>query len=243
MNELLIGWETVEGEDYSGRRWREIAVTESNVLNCNFSGIIMSRSATLGNGRKPSTYLDCVFDESRWDRVLPGRATFIGCSFHNVHISNVTFIDAEFVNCVFSGTLEHVTFSARPRELDADLGRQVNAYRGNDFSGAQMIDFAFRGGIDLDQQILPGPPNYVTIRNARAALARTRSEIQHLPSIANNRQWQTMLMTLNDEMQTGQKDLFIPRSFLEENLPPHLVNQLIAILTRSGTGSASDGVS
>jgi hypothetical protein len=240
VNELVIGWKTVEGENYAGKRWREIAVTESNLLNCDFSGITMPRPTMLGNGGKPSTYVDCLFDESRWDRVLPGRATFIGCSFRNVHISNVTFIDAEFVNCLFSGTLEHVTFSARPREVDADLGRQVNAFRGNDFSQAQMIDFAFRGGIDLEQQVLPGLPAYITVRDAGIALVEARGEVQYLSSTAGVSQWQTMLMTLEDEVQTGQKDLFIPRSFLEENLPPDLVDRLISILTRSGTTSASD---
>ncbi|MEV1177028.1 hypothetical protein [Nonomuraea sp. NPDC049784] len=60
-----------------------------------------------------------MFDGStlKGDGLDPGRATFISCSFLDVSLVSLNFMDAEFVDCVFSGRIESVTFSrARARE-------------------------------------------------------------------------------------------------------------------------------
>ncbi len=168
---LVLHAVQLTGADFSGRRLDDISVANgSRLTRCNFERVRIVGGG-LGGGRRPSTYVECTFDGSRLRSVIPGRATFISCSFRNVHFSDILFLEAEFIECTFSGRLESIVFSVDPVEKDVELGREKNSYRDNDFSGASMVDVAFRGGIDLDKQRLPVGSDYLLIKNSDSVIS------------------------------------------------------------------------
>ena len=57
------------------------------------------------------------------------------------------------------------------------LGRTSNEFRGNDFSGMDLIDVGFRTGIDLSLQRLPTGAQYVYLADAERALQRAREQV------------------------------------------------------------------
>lgn len=52
------------------------------------------------------------------------------------------------------------------------LDRSVNEFHGNDFRGMDLVDVAFRRGIDLTKQVLPEDDDYVLVADARTAVER-----------------------------------------------------------------------
>lgn len=223
----------VEGEDFSGRHLRHPSVANgSRLVRCDFRQTRIE-GGVLGGGLQPSEYVDCVFDGSHMRRVMPGRATFRACSFRNVKIYDFTCIEAQFIDCVFSGSLQKVIFSAKPWEGDIYLARVKNEYQENDFSGAQMKDVAFRGGIDLGQQQFPADPDYLILRNVAASMDAALKEIERWPDKSHQRQADIVLRVLESELRTGQEDIFINRALLVGKLPPELADRLVAVLTIS----------
>jgi hypothetical protein len=81
-------------------------------------------------------------------------------------------MEAEFVDCTFSGKMNKGWFhgTVSDEQMRKALGRDRNEIRGNDFSGMELIDVAFRTGVDLTQQRLPTSPEYVFLLDARASL-------------------------------------------------------------------------
>jgi hypothetical protein len=86
-----------------------------------------------------------------------------------------TCFEAEFIDCTFTGRLQTCIFNGTVSEEDRPwVGRERNEFRGNDFSGAELVDVAFRTGIDLDQQRLPTGPDYLYVPDAAAAIERAQ---------------------------------------------------------------------
>jgi hypothetical protein len=106
----------------------------------------------------------------------PGGFTrYVRCTFRNVELRDWTCFETEFIDCVFTGRLRKCIFNGTPLEDDrAWLGREKNEFRGNDFSGAELIDVAFRTGINLDLQRLPSGPDYLYVPDAAAAIERAK---------------------------------------------------------------------
>lgn len=212
-DELLLHGARLEGEDFSGRRLRYVSIANgAHLVRCDFSRVRI-KGGGLGGGLVPSEYVECRFDGSRLSKVLPGRATFIGCSFRDVRIDDLRCLEAQFIDCVFTGLLRTVTFDAVPTQPDAALGRTRNEYRGNDLSGATLEDVAFRGGIDLALQRLPTGPDYVIVRDAPSRLSAVRDQVRLWPKDLRQRA-ETTLSVLESECRTGQRDLFLNRSLL-----------------------------
>jgi hypothetical protein len=218
---------------FSGRRLENPLVANgSRLIRCDFRNARIE-GGTLGGGLLPSEYVECNFDNVYMRRVVPGRATFVRCSFRHVNIYDLIFVEAQFIDCVFSGLLEGVVFSATPWEVDSDLGRTVNEYRKNDFSQCRMTDVAFRGGIDLDGQILPQDPDYVVLKNANESVGRAREEIERWPREVDRTEADIVLRVLESELRTGQKDIFVTKSLLRGELAPEMSSRLLAALINS----------
>lgn len=171
--------------------------------------------------------------------VMPGRATFVGCSFRDVKIHDFFCLKAQFVDCVFTGRLKKVVFDARPRSGAERLGRDRNEYRGNDFSGAQLVNVSFRGGIDLDQQRLQDGPEYLVIRDARAVLKSALEEVRAWPEDEEQSRTLTKLEVMASTAARGQRDLFVARAFLGRT--PESADRLAAILIRFGGHARAGG--
>ncbi|MFB4278559.1 MULTISPECIES: hypothetical protein [unclassified Nonomuraea] len=230
-DELRLNGARLTGADYSGRRFGYFLVANgSRLTRCDFRGV-RATDGCLGGGLQPSVYTECVFDGStlQGDGLDPGRATFVSCSFLDVTLSGLTFIDAEFVDCVFSGSLESVTFSADPWARDAELGRTTNRYEGNDFSAARMTDVDFRGGIDLDRQRLPEGAGHLVLRDAAGVLDLALRDIERWADAKDRDEALATIDTLEFDVQGGQRDLFTDKAFLTKGLSPEAAERLLAI--------------
>ncbi|GAA4967525.1 hypothetical protein HD597_003786 [Nonomuraea thailandensis] len=234
-SELNLNAARQNGTDYSGQRFSVISIANgSHLTDCNFRGIHATKGC-LGAGKRPSVYTGCVFDGStlKGDGLDPGRATFVSCSFLDVKLSHLNFMDAEFVDCVFSGTLESVTFSADPWARDAELGRTVNRYEGNDFTAARMQDVDFRGGIGLGLQRLPEGGDYLVVRDAAAVLKAAVQEIETWADTDEREEALSTIDTLEFDVQGGQRDLFMDTAFVTDGLSPEAAGRLLAVFRRS----------
>jgi hypothetical protein len=218
----------LENESFTNRSLRELAMSDATLVRCDFSRTRVA-GGSFGGGFEPSEYRECVFDGCRIRNVLPGRATFVGCSFRDVTIQNLRCHEAQFVDCVFTGRLRTVTFSATPWSTER-LNRTRNAFHGNDFTGAVLEDVAFRGGIDLDRQHLPDGPDYVLVRNAPELLPAVREQVRNWPE-SLRADAETSLWVLDNDRETGQRDLFVRRTLLGRTQEG--IDKLAALLTRS----------
>ena len=101
-------------------------------------------------------YISCSFDRATINSIAPGHARFERCTFKDADFVQFFSHTVEFVNCEISGVIRSAFFNGTvPPECVSALGRKVNEFRGNDFSGATLVDVAFRTGIDLSLQEMP----------------------------------------------------------------------------------------
>jgi uncharacterized protein YjbI with pentapeptide repeats len=122
---------------------------------CDFSNAILE-VACFGGGLENSVYRNCVFDRATIRAIAPGNARFESCSFRDVEVLEFYAHTVEMVDNVFTGILKKAFFNGSvPQDLQRALGRSHNEFYGNDFSRAQLLDVAFRTGIDISQQQMP----------------------------------------------------------------------------------------
>jgi hypothetical protein len=215
------------GADLSGRRLRDASIgVGSSFVGCDFRRTRIEGGG-LGDGFEPTVYEDCRFDGARLRHVFPGRATFIRCSFRLVRIEDFRCFEAEFIDCVFSGHLTTVIFSATPTTTER-LGRCRNRYTGNDFTEARLFDVAFRGGIDLNEQRLPQGEEYIIVRNAPSRLPDVRDHIAAWPEADLKSDAESVLWLLQNLSQDGQNDIFVDRQRFGEH--EETMRRLVAML-------------
>ena len=185
-------------------------------------------------------YTECSFDGSQLGGTGWGRARFVRCSFRNVRLRGLFGFDAEFVDCVFTGLAEHCVFNGAPntdldqvRELadrmadllgpaeraalqrridEAPPDRTANEFRGNDFSGMELIDVDFRDGIDLTAQRFPPGDEYAIVLDASAAIARARGEVRFWDYDAGREFGLALLRRLAAKVDDGQEQLYLRRA-------------------------------
>lgn len=159
--------------DYSALDLTYFGTVGCRFENCKFDKLCVDDTA-FGSGRELTEFVGCSFDNSIFTRG-GGFTRFIGCCFQSTVLRKWTCFKAEFIDCTFTGRLQTCIFNGTVPEEDRSwVGRQRNQFRGNDFSGAELIDVAFRTGIDLSQQHLPTGPDYLYIPDAEAAINRAQ---------------------------------------------------------------------
>ncbi|KAB8178791.1 pentapeptide repeat-containing protein [Microbispora catharanthi] len=153
--------------DFSGTRFADFSSHSSEFEGCDFTGATfehLSMGATAAGGTwdrvswPQSVFRDCVFRRTRFAPLTSfGNVRFERCVFDRARLRQQTFtMQAEFLDCVFSGRLREINFWGRPMDEQAALGRERNAFTGNDFTAAELDDVAFRH-IDLHAQRWPPP--------------------------------------------------------------------------------------
>jgi len=167
--------------DFSGAAFDRFVSAGSDFEACNFSRVRFGRNTRswLGSERR-TLYRDCTFDEADMRDVNFGQSRFERCSFRGTRMEKWFSIAAEFVDCLFEASVRECTFYGRPnRRLEPrlQLDRELNEFRGNDFSRAILRDCVFRDGIDLDAQRFPTGPEYVWLRSFRRRIAPTRAAL------------------------------------------------------------------
>lgn len=176
--DIVLKHERLRGVDYSGRTVDGFCAVGSRLEGCRFNNFRVRSCPCFGAGREMSEFVDCSFDGAHLDMGSGGCARFVRCSFRNVVLRDWRCDRVEMIDCVFSGRIKTAIFNGTvPVEERSFLHRERNEFHGNDFSGVDLIDVAFRRGIDLTQQRLPAGPQYLYLPDAAAALEPTESNI------------------------------------------------------------------
>jgi hypothetical protein len=202
---IVLKHERLRDIDYSGRKLKQFCAIGSQFERCHFEKMRV-QDFSYGAGREVSDYLECNFDEIRVRHMGSGLARFVRCSFKDVDIRKWRSDDAEFIDCVFTGRLEECIFYGTVPEQDRPwVGREKNEFRGNDFSGCDLVDVAFRAGIDLDQQKLPIGPEYLYLSDAAAAIERANATIEGWYDPGMRKQGLSLLETIAMGVGGGQR--------------------------------------
>jgi uncharacterized protein YjbI with pentapeptide repeats len=233
---LTLDGEDLVEEDFSDRKLEGLSISDSRFSRCRFERMDVE-SASFGDGLMMSEYTECSFDGSRFEGTSWGRARFVRCAFRDVRLKGLFGFDAEFVDCVFTGRAEGLVFNGRPitgmeqvqalADKVADLldpaeraalqeridrappDRSVNEFRGNDFSGMDLVDVAFRGGIALTEQRFPADDGYVIVADARGAIVRAREQVRFWEDDADREFALAILRDRMKEPEEGQEQLFM----------------------------------
>ena len=167
--------------DFSGAVFDRFVSQGSEFANCDFSRVRFGRDthAWIGSERR-TMYRECTFGRADMREVNFGDARFERCTFRGTRMETWFTSAAEFVDCIFEGSVRECTFYGKVnRILEPRMAsdREVHEFRGNDFSLAMLRDCVFRDGIDLDAQRLPSGPQYVLLRSFRRRIAPTRAAL------------------------------------------------------------------
>jgi hypothetical protein len=207
----LIHYKHIKNSDFSGKSFNQLSVAESRLEKCDFRNVKI-KDASFGGGRRRSTYIDCNFDGARISFGTAGNARFVHCSFENVDLRDWCCFAVELIDCSFGGTLRHSYFNGTLGVMEQRLfGRETNEFHGNDFSGLDLIDVAFRSGIDLAQQRLPTGANYLYVPNAAEAVQRARLDVMRWTNLAERDDGIALIRSLEREASDGQAQLLLRR--------------------------------
>jgi uncharacterized protein YjbI with pentapeptide repeats len=156
--------------DFSRIRFSSFLAYDTVFERCDFTRTWFSKvlfGATGYGGTRwdeqhwPETvYRDCVFVRTKIPaRAFFGNAHFERCVFDHAGQHGWRFGDqpAQFVDCTFRGRIRFCIFDGVPQRHLTALGRDRNAFTGNDFTGAELVDSVFQH-IDLRAQIWRGAP-------------------------------------------------------------------------------------
>ena len=222
----------VSGQDYSQRKLMQFCAIGSRLEGCRFDKMRIDHGV-FGAGREMSEYIDCTFDRARITRCV-GNVRFVRCSFRDVSLDNWRCFNVEMVDCVFSGRLRVGFFNGAVDKEDREfLHRERNEFHGNDFSEMDLIDVAFRTGIDLTRQRLPTGPAYLYIPNAAATLEKTRSEVLTWPDTELRESAMIFLKGYSDDViRDGQQQMFLRASdyYPYKSLSRVMIDKLFVLL-------------
>ncbi|RRC96527.1 pentapeptide repeat-containing protein [Schaalia canis] len=203
----------VEGVDFSGQTFNNFGLTDVVLTNCDFSRV-KADFFIPGSGPFPCEFIDCSFDRVNFRQVLSLSNRFVGCSFKGARLSRWKLEETDLVDCDFDGaTLRDVMLWGSmddPGTPSYPARSWVNEIRGNDFSGAKLIDVDFRTGVDLTLQKLPVGPDYIYAEDVPAALTRGEEVLDSL-SPEDKKRAAILLEILRNEYERGQKQLFLVR--------------------------------
>lgn len=235
--------------DFSGTRFAEFTVHDSEFEGCDFTGVVFERlsmATTCGQGTwdgvgwPQSVFRDCVFRRTRFPLSTHfGNVRFERCTFDRSRLRDQphTFA-AEFVGCVFLGRVRNVNFWGRPTQNQAALGRDRNDFTGNDFTGAELEDVAFRH-IDLQAQRWPGPPRYALLDRISARVVAVLPLVEQWPDARHREKARLNLGFLADTALDGNDDQALVSPLdMGRKLPPALREELFEAIRRTSSDTA-----
>jgi hypothetical protein len=171
---------------------------DQDLAEANRKKFAYSHSYVLLGMRDRSTYHNCIFDHVDFGLAgggaRPGDARFERCTFIYCTFRNFNADKADFVDCIFLGTVSSARFSASPLLLTEE--RQSNVFSGNDLSRAKLRRVEFRG-IDLRSSRLPEGPEYLRVDDFLAKAQQVRSMLAGWPDV--EREQAQRLLSLYEE--------------------------------------------
>lgn len=230
---VVLHHQRLRGEDFTARKLDSFSAEACRFDECRFDRMRIN-STSFGAGREQSEYVECSFDKARMRFFSGGNARFVRCSFRDVDLRDWYCFRVELIDCVFSGRLRGAIFNGTVPEEDraAAAGRRRNEFRGNDFSGMELIDVAFRTGIDLTQQRLPTSPEYLYLPDARLAVEHARSAVVGWENLDLRQRCLTFIGSLQSELEGGQRQLLLrPGDYYGySGLREHMLDAVFGIL-------------
>jgi uncharacterized protein YjbI with pentapeptide repeats len=150
-----------------------VSISECEFLACVFDQV-RSKSVSLGGGSRQSRYVKCFFKGCDFNFFALGNALFDECSFEDCRLANLFSVAGEFIDCSFAGTtIRRGTLNGKvPEDFSGPYRRKMNRVERNDFSHATLVDFDFRGGVNLVESQLPLLPHCVFVSDTCAAAKR-----------------------------------------------------------------------
>jgi hypothetical protein len=201
---------------------------------CEFTDMRISNWVTGAGRTTVTTYTECVFDRSRIRFNPGGLARFERCSFRDVDLRDWMCFETELVDCVFTGRMRRAFFNGTVREeLVEALGRTSNEFRGNDFSGMDLLDVGFRTGIDLSLQRLPTGEQYVYLPDAERALQRAREQVLASGRVRLWGEHGDVVPVIDVALKTvrnGQRQLLLRKDDYSRLIPPDELDTIFDIL-------------
>jgi uncharacterized protein YjbI with pentapeptide repeats len=160
---------------FDGSDLRGWSLWGTTIESCSFRKAKL-RGAVLGSwyrGRG-NVYTRVDFSEADF-RILESRAaTYTDCIFDDSRIEKVDFGDSSFIRCRFSGTLQHVIFWYRAFDTGKDVPNPMESV---DFSSAVLRWTEFRG-LNLETVALPNTADHIVFASYRCALENARIVIR-----------------------------------------------------------------
>jgi hypothetical protein len=226
---IVLDHQELDGADLSGRTLIQFVAIGSRFKSCSFDRMRIEQ-ASFGAGREASEYVDCRFDGARIRFGPGGDARFVRCSFRDVDLRAWICHSVEMVDCVFTGRLVRAVFygSPPPHPL-AITTRARNEFRRNDFSGMELVDVGFRGGVDLREQRLPSGPEYLYIPSAPDTVRRAMANVASLPDSTVRENVTKLLGLLDHTTSRGQQQLFL-RKDTYQSFPSDAVDSFFRLL-------------
>ncbi|WP_203694559.1 pentapeptide repeat-containing protein [Catellatospora coxensis] len=241
--DLHVDGARLTGVDLSGLQCGRVFVHDSTFEGCTFAGSSVTGAflgstgpaGTMWDQRSwpQSVYRDCDFTRVRLpDNLMFGNARFEQCLFDRTRLRETTSTgQAEFVSCTFRGRLRNITFRGRVHEYARQVGRDCNAFTGNDLTAATLTWVGFRN-IDLRAQHLPGPPDHWLLDRIGERTTAALAAVDSWPDAAEQRLARWMLAELHrdaDEYTDGYA--LVTKERIGETLPPERRAQVLAALT------------
>jgi hypothetical protein len=205
---LVVEGKRLVNEDFSEKDLKYFCTIRSHFLRCSFREIQIE-DASWGGGKRQSEYVECCFDGAKFRSAVPGSARFVRCTFRDVRIYEFYADRVELVDCVFSGRIDGGYLNGtREGTRFRFFERRKNEICGNDFSQCDLRDFAFRTGVDLTRQKLPGGPQYLYLEDAGQALEKSRTVVASWEEREIRRLATVLLDSVEMDLKAGQKQQF-----------------------------------
>jgi hypothetical protein len=222
---------TIERVDFHGLKFESFNSSASRFVDCDFSRTSF-RLAGGFSGRPRSTFIGCDFDRASLHAMFSLKNTrFERCRFGRARVSTWRSECAEFVECSFSGRVRGCQFSGRPIGLWSQYSdRDVNEFRDNDFSAAQLEGTSFGYGIDIAAQRWPTDGGYVRFDRPAERIARARAAIATWPPGRERKQGLRILENLASHGHLEQVEVIVGPDWFhtfDEDKTGKLVRDLI----------------
>jgi hypothetical protein len=206
---VMISRQRLVGQDLSDKQLQSFHSTRGRFVRCSFRGTRI-QDACWGSGKSQSEYLECCFDGAKFSSIAPGNARFVDCSFRGVRIYEFLGHQVELINCTLSGRIDRGFLNgACGPDAPSFFERKRNKITGNDFTECDLRDFAFRTGVNLEEQKLPTGPHYLYLRNAASALARARPAVESWDDSEMQRLASILLDLVQINLNAGQRQQFL----------------------------------
>ncbi len=189
-----------------------VCASRTHFVGCTFKGLrftdTISAGRTLPFGGV--TFENCVFEDCRVQEPDIGNGTFLRCHFAGGEWRTWFAFTETFISNTFECRLKKVIFHGRDVTMPRLLRRR-NKIVGNNFQNSDMIDCAFRAGVDLSRQTFPQNSQVLVVSDARAFVSRT----QLLASRVSGDLSRRLQFEADDalrEIEDGQMQVYLDRS-------------------------------